>query len=69
MNDITYRDEGTVIVFRFISEAAQSFSDDHVNWESWQQLAPHTYAADRRPAVELISILRDEGFRVMEVAS
>ena len=67
MNDITYRDEGTVILFTFLSEAAQSFSDDHINWESWQQLGPHSFAADRRPGIELIEVLRAEGFKVMEV--
>ena len=67
MNDITYRDEGTVIIFAFLSEAAQSFSDDHINWSDWQQVGEHMFAADRRPAIGLIELLRAEGFTVMEV--
>jgi hypothetical protein len=69
LNDIVYRDEGTVILFTFLSEAARSFSEDHLGWASWQQLSPYVFAADRRPAIELIEMLREEGFQVMEVRS
>lgn len=68
MNDITYRDEGTVILFTIQNASTKQWVDDNLDLESWQWLGPNSFAVDRRPAIQLIEQLREaEGFTVMEV--
>jgi hypothetical protein len=67
MNDVTYRDEGTVILFTLWTDEAQAFVHENVEVEDWQWMGPHSFAANRRPSIALVEMLRDEGFIVMEV--
>lgn len=66
MHDVTYRDEGTVTVFSFHSEEAQNFLREQVFYDTWQQIGPHAIATDWRAGLELLSVLRDEGFLAKE---
>lgn len=67
-NDITYRDEGTVILFTVQNDTTLQWVNDNLDLEGWQWTGPRSFAVDRRPAMHLIEQFRDaEGFMVMEV--
>ena len=68
LNDFTYRDEGTVILFTIHNDATRQWVEDNLDLESWQWVGANSFAIDRRPAIQLIEALREaEGFTVMEV--
>jgi hypothetical protein len=70
MNDITYQDEGTVILFTIQNDSTLQWVQDNLGLEDWQWLGERSFAIDRRPAIQLIEQLRElEGFTVMEVRS
>lgn len=67
MTDITYRDEGTVILFTIQNDTTKQWVDDNLNLEGWQWVGPYAFAIDHRPARQLIEQLRElEGFTVEE---
>lgn len=53
MVDLLIRDEGTVVVFRPVSDAARQWIDDNVISEGWQWLGG-TLAVDHRYADSII---------------
>lgn len=67
-NDITYRDEGTVILFTVLTDEAMNWVDEHTDIESWQWTGQRSFAVDRRPAIQLIEGMKED-LTVMEVRS
>tara|TARA_Y100000034_G_scaffold100178_1_gene123376 strand:- start:619 stop:816 length:198 start_codon:yes stop_codon:yes gene_type:complete len=64
MTDFLIRNEGTVVLFIPVSDAAREFAlSDELGLEDWQRFGEH-FAIDHRPAVELVNQLFYEGWDI-----
>ncbi len=63
MVDLEYRDEGTVVVLRPVTEAAQAWIDENIISEGWQWLG-NTLAVDHRYADAVLNGAQDAGLVV-----
>lgn len=60
--DFLIRNEGTVVMFTPISDAAKTFLREQVQSESWQWMG-ESLCVDHRPAYDLLHVLmHDECF-------
>lgn len=62
--DFEVIDEGSVWVFRPLTETAKGFADMELGLEPWQRWAGGSFVIDQRPARDLVQALIDEGFEV-----
>lgn len=63
--DFLIRDEGTVVMFTPVSEAAKNFLRDNVQSEPWQWMG-ESLCVDHRPARELLHVLVNEEMFICE---
>ena len=61
--DVTILDQGTVVLFRINTDAAEAFVED-VHLENWQWNGDHGLAVDHRCAGDLIAGMQDDGLTV-----
>lgn len=61
--DVAISDEGTIVLFKPLTEAAREWISDHVQSESWQWLAGRL-AVEHRYASVLIEAMRGDGLTV-----
>lgn len=62
MADFKVTNEGTVVVFTPLTEAAEAFLE-RCDSEPWQYLGP-SLVVDHRPARDLLDAIRSEGLEV-----
>jgi hypothetical protein len=60
--DFKVHNEGSVIVFTPLTEAAEAFLE-RCDTESWQWMGP-SLVVDHRPAVALVEAMQEEGLEV-----
>ena len=65
--DFKIEDQGTIVLFTELTEAAAEWVEANVELEDWQLIGDRSFAADHRPAQQLIDGIREARF-VVEVA-
>lgn len=63
-SDVRIKVEGTVWVFHLRSDDAIEWVNENVEVEDWQQLGHNHFAADWRPAQDLMGAMIEEGLTV-----
>lgn len=53
--NVTICDQGTVVLFRLNTDAAEAFVEENVHLENWQWLGNWSFAAEHRFAWDVIA--------------
>lgn len=64
MTDFTVIDYGTLVVFDLRTDAAREWVGENVQDPGCQWLGTTMFAADHRPAQDLVNAIQAEGFEV-----
>lgn len=62
--NVTVCDQGTVVLFRLNTDAAEAFVDENVQLANWQWLGNRSFAVEHRYAWDVIAGMLDEGLKV-----
>ncbi len=60
--DFSVEDQGSVFLFRLLSEEAMAWTRANVLTEPWQWIGQHAFAVDHRYALPLLEGMLEEGF-------